>query len=248
MTKKLFCMAMVLTVLMSSLALPVNAQKFVQPKPTNLLILGDSISTGYGLSSGQLSYGQQLAKAFGLNSSAYTNLAVDGADSNSLLKKIKTQAAQSAIQAADTIVLSIGGNDVLGLFLNILKRAAGNPEYSPTQLEAAIAADPITTLTAVSQALADPAIQAKFVSANQNFAKNFSDIIDNIQAMNPTAKIYVQTVYNPFKGVFGLDSISKIAEDTIQGDEKRTGLNNIIAHSNLAGQYTVVDIELHPNC
>lgn len=97
-------------------------------------------------------------------------------------------------------------------------------------------------MTAVSQALADPAIQAKFVSANQNFAKNFSDIIDNIQAMNPTAKIYVQTVYNPFKGVFGLDSISKIAEDTIQGDEKRTGLNNIIAHSNLTGQYTVVDI------
>lgn len=233
MKKKLLCITVTLMLLAATLVMNVSAQAPIQP--SNLLVLGDSIATGYGLSSSDASYGKQLAAAFGLTGMAYTNLAVDGYQSADLLAQLPSDTA--AIRSADTIVISIGGNDVLAPFISSLKAALGLPaDATNTQLEAAIAADPTAATTAVTTAMAQPAVQAQFAAAITNFVTNFSQIISGIRAVNSTARIYVQTVYNPFSGLTGFDALSAAA-DTIIGS-----LNAVITSGASSGTYAAADI------
>lgn len=236
MKNTLLCMAVTVALLLSMPILTVSAQKAEQSNPTDLLLFGDSIATGYGLSSDEINYGQQLAQAFGLTGSKYTNLAHDGDTSGDLLVKISDSAAGDSIQKADTVVISIGGNDVLGPFFTLVKTAIGHPEFTSAQLEAAIAADPVTTISEISASMQSSSAKALFDEAVKTFGTNFSQIIRGILEVNPNAHIYVQTVYNPFSGLNGLDSLSSFAE-SILGE-----LNAAIVQGASSGQYTAVDI------
>ncbi len=77
-----------------------------------LVILGDSISTGYGLdTSAEYNYGQICADYLGWG---VDNHAVDGADTDDLYTLITTDSAvRDSISDAETIVVSIGGNDIM---------------------------------------------------------------------------------------------------------------------------------------
>jgi lysophospholipase L1-like esterase len=234
MKKKLLCVIMAAALLLGTTALNVSAQTI---GPYSLLILGDSISTGYGLSgypASAKSYGNQLASAFDLTGSAYTNLAVDGATSGDLLAALPNSAA--FVAKANTIVISIGGNDVLTPFIMDIKTSLGLPRTATNaQLQAALAANPVT-LAQIGSALDDPAIRAQFTAAAQSFGTNYASVIDGIRQANPTAKLYVQTVYNPFSGVPGYEALSIPAESIIGQ------MNNIITAGAAKANYTVLDI------
>jgi hypothetical protein len=55
-----------------------------------------------------------------------------------------------------------------------------------------------------------------FNDAADNFDENFKLIINQIKELNPNAKIYVQTIYNPFIGVAGLEPFLPTADGIIR--------------------------------
>lgn len=204
--------------------------------PKNLLVLGDSIATGYGLADGQACYGGQLAQAFELTGSAYNNLAVDGSTSGDLLKEL-TADNLSAVASADTIVISIGGNDMLTPFMSVLKTALGlSDDAAGAQLEAAFAADTAAAMEKITAEMEKEQTKSQFAAAAQTFSTNCASIMDAIRSVNPRARIYVQNIYNPFSGLDGFETLSDEAESIIGS------MNAVITQGASAGGYTVLDI------
>lgn len=77
--------------------------------PKKVLILGDSISTGYGLADASAeSFGALIDTA---NNIDLTNLAVNGDTSLGFLNKLNNNTMQTAVQNSDIILVSIGLND-----------------------------------------------------------------------------------------------------------------------------------------
>ncbi|MCL2816406.1 MAG: hypothetical protein FWD23_17565, partial [Oscillospiraceae bacterium] len=78
--KRLTAILLCLTFFIENITVTAN-----EPVNTSLLILGDSISTGYGLENPKKDcYGAKLAEDFKLTGTDYINLAADGATSNDL--------------------------------------------------------------------------------------------------------------------------------------------------------------------
>lgn len=174
-----------------TLCLPASAA------PSSLLILGDSISTGYGLQNDEAgkmqSYGNQLADDFALSGAAYRNLAVNGATSADLLAQLPTISNQ--IKAADTIVISIGGNDVLGKMLGLLQQATAT-----TSLTAAVEALKSTEMTVIADSFSADAVSSEFAAAIGQFGKNMLEIVAQLEQLNPSAHVFFLTQYNPLNG------------------------------------------------
>ena len=138
--------------------------------PLQYVVLGDSIGYGAGvLNPDEACYGRIVADT---NGYAFQNHAVSGNRTDHLLRHLKRPEVAAAVQAADIISLSIGGNDYLtdnvtGLVLD----ATFRNDYSRM--------DKITAQLKV----------------------NFAAIIETIRGLNPDAALLVQTLYNPGTGL-----------------------------------------------
>lgn len=208
--KTVLSLALTVSLLASSLAVTAGASS---TKPANLVLLGDSIATGYGLASTSDRYGDLLAKAFGLTSgSTYKNLAVDGATSGDLLKALQndTNGTMTAVKSADTVVISIGGNDILAPFLASVKTALGLSDSATfAQLKAAADANPDKVDAAATNFFGDGTEDdTPYMDAFSTFMDNFVALIGAVHSANSDAKIYVQTIYDPFSGLVDLSSDS----------------------------------------
>lgn len=182
--------------------------------PENLLILGDSISSGYGLEnyspedkSKAASYGNLLAESYGI-SDHYTNLAVDGMTSGGLLELLESGAADDVLSTTPVIVMSIGGNDMLGELLSFIQN----------DLDITV----MSSQAAIAEAFQDTKIIAKFQGVLTNIAKNLEQfdgniiaITDYIHAKNSNALIFVQTLYNPFEEFNSIPLINTAASGNI---------------------------------
>lgn len=93
-----------------------------------LVVLGDSISTGYGLdAASEYNYGQICADYLGCE---LENFAVDGADTADLYALITTDSSvRSSISGAETVVISIGGNDIMQYTAREFIEFAANKGY-----------------------------------------------------------------------------------------------------------------------
>lgn len=79
-----------------------------------IVALGDSITRGVGDDEG-LGYVRRVKKTLEKDydqSSTISNLAVSGAKTSNLVVQLKNKSVQETIRSADTIILSIGGNDL----------------------------------------------------------------------------------------------------------------------------------------
>lgn len=213
--------------------------------PAHLLVLGDSIASGYGLSDAATQcFGAQLAAKFDLtpNGDGYINLAVNGSTSQNWADALNPSSssanatAVAAVKSADVILLSVGGNDVLGPFIGDLESALGlPPDATAAQFGAALAANPnISAKMATLLSSADA--QARYAGYVSTFGKNLAAIAASVRAENPSAAFYIQTVYNPFDGVPGYGALSEAA-GTILG-----ALNQTVTAGAAAGGYRVVDV------
>lgn len=207
--------------------------------PSHLLVLGDSIATGYGLSgypSDANCYGRQLAAAFGLTGSGYMNLAKDGAATSDLVSLLATADGQSAVKAADTIEISIGGNNVLGPFLSAVYSALGlSSSATFSDLQKALATNP-NAMALIAAKLSAADTLAQFQNGVTAFGSDFTKIIASLKTLNPGAHVYIQTVYNPFSGLTGYDALSLLADNYLGA------INQAIAGGASSGGYTVVDV------
>ncbi|MGI6109918.1 MAG: choice-of-anchor J domain-containing protein [Eubacteriaceae bacterium] len=214
----LLCLTLVLSVIPSS----VFAQD--TSKKTGYLALGDSIATGYGLTDytdankkSINSYPTLLSTCFDQNTPSYTNLAVDGMTSSDLLSRLKDDTGyQNAVASAGSITISIGSNDLLGPFQEIVANAF-NCKVSELQttvtglIQNALNNDSIALLTLFNatgklESALDPnkntdkKLNEDLLKACNDYKDNLNKIVQEIKVLNSDARIYVSNIYNPYKG------------------------------------------------
>ena len=146
-----------------------------------LLVMGDSISTGYGLSDYNTSAQPRSKNSFAAlltNKLGYslTNGAKDGQTTAGLLSAAKESQYTSVIKSADTIVICIGANDLQNVFEPIMGAVSES------------------TLTEFMSSY-----KSRLNTAVDTAAANIEALVKYIKTNNSKAKIVIQTLYNPFE-------------------------------------------------
>lgn len=170
------------------------------------VVLGDSISTGYGLTDGEKSFVDILKETYPLISeSAFYNLAKDGDTSADLLSTLETSGNSYYIRNADIITITIGGNDMMDALYGFLA-AKYNGQYS-TDWTADDVKDKITDKS-------DPDYNSLITVATDNISSfpssdeaknkakevgnNLSKALKEIKNMNSKGTVIVANQYNPY--------------------------------------------------
>lgn len=237
--------------------------------PVNLLIFGDSISTGYGLEDYNYenisqadyinttnSYGYIIAQKYNLTDT-YNNFAHDGDNSLDLLNKLKTQKYDDYIRNADYIVVSIGGNDLIDYFYTVIEKSLNIQGELNLESLKQINFKDIKTYENVIKYLATTDFSKMKKTTIDTFISNFSDIVEYLYNMNPNANLLFQTVFNPFSGLDNYILFDKIAQsflmdmNNIIKDKKFHSYDYIDVYSifeNRAETYTnMKNLDIHPN-
>lgn len=236
---------------------PLQAQAY---QPQSIVVLGDSISSGYGLtgypSSTVDNYGNLFAAQY---EAKVENLAVDGSTSAYWISA--AEAAADTIADADTILMSVGGNDVLGLLLDDLQAFAWNSistnisAITSEQLQDIFSTDIVGQFT---EQLQQPDVMARYTEAGEGYADNLLAIVSAIKQANPTAPLFIQTIYNPFDGATGFEALSDIAQEILAPineailiNADQAGYLAVDVHTAFVGQGMALTnigrLDIHPN-
>ena len=205
MVKKLICALMCVTLIWMS-----SSIAYAETTEDELVVLGDSIAAGYGIENPEDTYGYLVSSE---RDFMLSNYAVSGDTTTDLLQLIeKNRQVKNHLKTAETVVISIGGNDFLHL----------GYESSITELAEIISS-------------------GKDSKIIQNLLKtvksNIRTIHESIRELNPKAKIVLQTVYNPFLGQS--DKLTQLLNQLVElfrqdyidiyNDEADTDANMVIA-------------------
>ncbi len=198
-TKKFFSLFLIVMMLFG--ILPASA--FAADTKT-YLVLGDSISTGYGLSDASAEafpvlLTNQLGEDF-----ICENKAVDGEKTATLLEKLLEDSDyQNAVERADVITITIGGNDLMDLlyaFLaDALKDVEGIDVENVDDVKAALESGDTAVLTAAAEVV--NATEGGFTPTPQQLnavATNVASIISEIKTRNSDVTVMVATQYHPY--------------------------------------------------
>ena len=198
--KRISALIMAALILAPLVLLCVYASLEKQPQ---LLVLGDSITTGYGLANYEPggdpylcnSYANIIASALGLEGgSSYINKAVNGDTTGDLAELLPS--LQKEVSSAKLIIISIGGNDLLDLAPKVISMVAGREltDYNEIiDFVKALTSDQITSLMEDSEFLLT--IAAAFIGC----VYNMMDIGEFLTANAPEAEVIFLKQYNPFK-------------------------------------------------
>lgn len=245
--------------MLASLAIPASA---AAKKPEFMLALGDSITTGFGLENyfdGDdayecASYITLVAEAMGLvPKESYVNKAVNGATSADLLELLPELSRQ--LGYADLIVVTIGGNDLLGAVPLVASALSGK---NITSLGSAV--DVLTAATPEDfAALANHAnFQRQIANVLTKYAENLAAIAGIIKSQSPNARVIFLKQYNPMKNVIGFgdfgnfaDSLIGTINSTIDQVCAASGFEVLDAPSvidiNAVGLTNMLNYDIHPN-
>lgn len=200
----------------------------------SLVVLGDSITSGYGLdgysagdnSSAAGSFANQLSSHY----TQYSNFAVDGRTSGELLTALEDDDISAALAEADTVVISIGGNDFLQPMLTALMNAVtddqglldyisgiaegGSEEPGDSGMLSGFLDGNDETASALMKIM-----QAVIKAANsvdvQGVVSNISEILEYVKNCSPEAQVIILTVYDPFEGVTGMEMLDVVAREKL---------------------------------
>lgn len=161
--------------------------------------LGDSISSGYGLEDGTLSFAQQVAQDNGLE---LINLAQDGETATSLLDKLQTDQVSAAVSQADIITITVGGNDLMNALYAYLTDAYNqrNPENPTTRedMKNAVMGGDMGVLTFALEVGPGFSNSEQATQALADFHTHLTQMVLNICAENPQVQLVVVEQYNPY--------------------------------------------------
>lgn len=257
--------AMCMSLLPAAMMPSVSAEQ----DPKYILMLGDSIASGYGLAEGEYRYADYLEEYLGMKSIDY---AKPGQTTGELLELVNNEEVQIDIPLASVICVSIGGNDLIDTvegYLNTLLET-----YNTTNGTSLTLKEYVQTVVAVDDDLQTTMI-IKLTSLLNKAANTYKTNIQQIEAslleQNPDAKIVVQTVYNPINMenpvVNGVDYSSKLKQirkfaseqlltlnDALQQTEGLTYVDVNAAFKDMEWVYTNMDpsngfwqMDVHPN-
>ena len=212
--------------------------------------LGDSISTGYGLTDSDACFTRQIAAS---KSYALKSHAVDGATSSTLLAKLSDPAVAADVASADVITITIGGNDLMGALYLYLAN-----QYNETNGTALSAADIQNALMGkhetieqtiilifASSVLSDFPQSAEAISALRQLGTNLTASIAAIKNANPDVTLIVANQYNPYS--YAAKNVNRLIADAVNTiveafETGITALNATIATMSLQLGYDVADV------
>jgi lysophospholipase L1-like esterase len=185
--------------------------------------LGDSIAAGFG-GTDSIGYVDLLAERLsrGKRHVTLNEQSANGMTSGDLLARLADPGCVAAVADADIITVSIGGNDILQPVVGFVQ---ANPRYADPAYLSSLTPQQRADLLAYLHGLVYPG----FVE----FSSNWPYAIGRINQLNGTAKVYVNTVYNPFKPGDGLYEIV---------DPYVAAVNGVILAAAPYAHYTVVDV------
>ena len=177
------------------------------PKPTKtprILVLGDSISTGYGLEGYQVgkvppnSYAALLSAAKGY---PLTDKAVDGRTTITLLAQLNSGGLDADLAAATVVCLTIGGNDMMGALARAVAEKVNLPHAEGATIEDVFNQLDLTTILSLLTVLNSITDNPIFAQALSQATENLVACVDYIRGQNPAAKIILATQYNPYQWI-----------------------------------------------
>lgn len=203
--KKILLLILASSLMASVVLCPISAAEADEEKPKTLLALGDSLTTGYGLENYQYggdpylcnSYINMIARALGLEGGkTYINRAVNGDRSADLARLLP--GLESEIKAADLIIITIGGNDLLSTLPAIASKLSGQNVTDSADAIRIIAATPADAYAALA---ADPAFTEQFAAIIAGLESNLKTITSFIREKAPHARVVFLKQYNPLGGI-----------------------------------------------
>ncbi len=212
--------------------------------PPKITFLGDSIPAGFGLEGYSsddnyhcMSYPNILKAEYadelmGKYPTQMVNVAVTGDTSAQLLGHLENGEFDDALNGSDAVVISIGGNDILEIFLDFLGNDLGLKPGGGDNWK-----DGSVNLFTAAEALGG--LSDKMDEALTGYTDNFTKIISQVHNKT-SAKLFVQTLYNPFEYYDRLQFLVNFADEKI-GIINQTVSENAITEDGLEN-YTVVDV------
>lgn len=227
-----------------------------------LVVLGDSITSGYGLegyaSGDNYSAAASFANRLGGDFGSYKNFAVDGRTSGELLTALDDADIAAALAGADTVVVSIGGNDFLQPMLGAVQNAVmSDPDLLSALQDGETQFDQDSYMQIMTQMMSVMLDAVDSVDV-PTIGENISSILNEINDLNSECQVILLTVYDPFEGVQGMEMMDVAAREKLT--ELNSEINNAASaygaevadvHSAFAGHaldYTnISSMDIHPN-
>ena len=204
-------------------------------KPTRILALGDSITTGYGLKNPENEgFTALLGEGYIIN-----NKAVDGNTVTGIAKQLETGAITAQeIAAADAITITIGGNDLLALLY--AKAAAYNTGNKNLELTLLTSAPALLDKNSPDYLINSP----EFTATLSLYQETLTAVTTALRQANPDVKIIVATQYNPYMECKGVTLQGVSLEPLYAGVEDGVNrLNAAIIAGAKTGGYRVADVK-----
>lgn len=244
--------------MLASLAIPAQAAK----KPEFLLALGDSITTGFGLENYMDgddayrcdSYISLIASALGLKGKeSYINKAVNGATSKDLIEILPD--LTNYLAYSDLVVVTIGGNDLLGAIPLVASAISGK---TVTSLESSINVLTKANPNQFAQLAKNTTFQTKMGKVLSDYAENITATAEIIKQNAPEARVIFVKQYNPMKNVLGFADFGDFADNLIASIN--TSIDQVCAaygfevldapkviDVNAAALTNMLNYDIHPN-
>lgn len=196
-------------------------------KVENMVIFGDSIAEGFGLDpETEYTYGDICSDYLGCN---VENYAVSGLDSDELCVQLENldDTKRQAVENADVVVISIGGNNIIHYTSDQILAFAGkhnllNPPYTQADIPEEPNIQHLLDMVkfrgenSLEEYASDDTNKITLASMLMNLSRNLRlptkegiipnqvmpDIqtaVNDIKAINPDTRIIVQTVYQPLQ-------------------------------------------------
>lgn len=165
------------------------------------IALGDSISAGYGLEDAGDCYVSKLGASIGAQTENYS---VNGFTAEQLIEQL----GEKDISGADIITVSIGSNNLLKPFCEILCSTSGaeSVEQIGQKIDEMYGDGGLAGLMNLSQffgtlktALTDN--ETLYAACDLFVQQTFPQIVTLLKEKAPSAKLYITNVYNPYYGV-----------------------------------------------
>ncbi len=213
--KRIITVLTIFIIVMSLCAVGASTESDVK----SLLVLGDSISTGYALSGysaanpyGCASYANEVAKELGLKAKeGYINKAVNGDTSTDLLALLPNLDAD--LKESDLIIASIGGNDLLRAIPAIASAASGK---NISGFEEAVGVLSVVTPAEFEELSKNQKVVAEINRVLMKFSANFLSVAEKIKLAAPEARVIFLKQYNPMKNVTGIEALGDFADTIIK--------------------------------
>ena len=224
-----------------------NLKELSQKKPFVMTVLGDSIAAGYGLEGherdkepcyGCNSYANILAAKYELTAEKnYFNDAVSGATSSDLLLLLDDKEVSQHVKNSDTVLISIGGNDLLHILLDQLPDTI--PEDTDESGEV-IGENVMGNIDPLKLAEIFATIGEKKDEALENFKINMNALAVKLRTLNPAGLIIVNTQYDPFEDFKQIPGANELIGSSI--DELNKIINDNATDEAGNVRYIVVDV------